>query len=126
VIDAVGGVASLASGNRRLTNNFSENLRGDLAMVNAIETNERLQVSAFEMERSNWALRAFRKTTTPPGVPVAGLVFVEPDRSASAVMLYATVDDEFYTFPFDQTVIYPDGAPTRREPPPDRPMRYQR
>jgi hypothetical protein len=60
-------------------------------------------------------LQSFRKTTTPPGQAVAGLVFVEADPSASAVMLHATIDDEFYTFPFDQTAINPN-RPGRQTP----------
>ena len=74
-------------------------------------------MSAFELARSNWELQSFRKTTTPPGQAVVGLVFVEQDPSASAVMLYATIDDEFYTFPFKQTVIHPDHPGGTATPP---------
>jgi hypothetical protein len=69
------------------------------------------------MAKSNWERRAFRKTTTGPGQSVAGLVFINQDPGASAVILYATIDDEFYTFPFEQTAISPYAhrrAPQRK------------
>jgi hypothetical protein len=117
LLSLTGQIASAASGDHHASNHASANTNYFLNQAKAATANEQYQMSAFELARSNWELHAFRKTTTPPGQAVAGLVFVDRDPRASAVMLYATIDDEFYSFPFDQTVIHPNRPNHHASPP---------
>lgn len=117
LLSVTGQLASVASGNHRSATQFGLGANFSLNQANALAAREQHQSTAYALARSNWELGAFRKTTTPPGRAVAGLVYVPQDPSASAIMLYAHVDDELYTFPFNQTVLHPNRSPAPRRQP---------
>jgi hypothetical protein len=81
--------------------------------MNAKEADERNEAVSYEIERSNWALAALRKTTLAPGKGVAGLVFVPSDAKANEVSLYVQVQNDVLSFPFEQTVYRPKLARAR-------------
>lgn len=102
LLEATAGVASATAGHGRGTTNALIATTGTADSIRAVEQNRHHQVSAYELERSNWSTAALRKSTLLPGNKVAGLVFVEKDPSASEVSLQIRTDREVLPFSFYQ------------------------
>jgi hypothetical protein len=116
LLDATASLAGAASGNHRGAGAAANLASQEGNAVAAVEARESRQVSAYELERSNWTTDAFRKTTIFPGKAAAGLVFTERDVKAQTVWLLIHIGKEIFSFPFDQVVYIPraSGEVTRR------------
>jgi hypothetical protein len=116
LLDATVGVAAVTSGDGHAAADFGRYAEHDAHMMDATHARESRQVSAYELERANWTTDAFRKTTIFPGQAAAGLVFTERDVNAKTVWLLIHINNETFSFPFNQVVYVPrpDGVVERR------------
>jgi hypothetical protein len=103
LLEVGAGVASAAGGHGQGSTHALIAADGTADLLHAVEQRGHHQVSAYELERSNWSSAALRKSTLLPGNGVAGLVFIDKDPSASEVSLHIRSGDDVLPFPFDQT-----------------------
>lgn len=103
LLQATAGVASAATGHGHAAAGVAIDAAGTAAALHSAEHANHRQISAYELERSNWATAALRKTTLFPGDRVAGLVFIEKNPSVSEVWLQIRAGDDVLPFGFDET-----------------------
>lgn len=116
LLEATASIASAASGksSEARTSHMLANQQFQLA--DDARGRESRQVSAYELDRANWTTAAFRRTTIFPGKAAAGLVFTERNVQAKTVWLLVHIDDEIFSFAFDQVVymLRKDGVVVKR------------
>jgi hypothetical protein len=104
LLDATLAVASAASGKTNGAVQAADLAGAEGNALGQVAAREDYQASAHQLERTNWATDAFRKTTIFPGKAGAGLVFVERNIKATAVWLIVQIAAQTFAFAFDQTV----------------------
>ncbi len=104
----LGATAAVASaGQHHGTHEALEFAAQEGNALEAVQAREGRQVSAYELNRANWATAALRKTTLFPGQAMAGLVFTDRDVNARGVWLLARIGEDVFKFPFDQVTYVP-------------------
>jgi hypothetical protein len=103
LLQATAAVAGGASGHGHAVAGAAVAAVGTGAALESSRQRSYQQVSAYELERSNWSTAALRKSTLFPGDRVAGLVFLEKNPAVSEVSLQVRAGDEVLPFGFNQT-----------------------
>jgi hypothetical protein len=116
LLDATASLASATSGKHRDSGDFANMAAHEGQALSGVEARESRQVTAYELERSNWTTSAFRRTTIFPGNTAAGLVFTERNVKARTVWLLVHIGDEIFSFAFNQVayVLTPNGVVMKR------------
>lgn len=116
LLEATASLAGAASGKHHAAAEGANMAAHSGQALSEVEARESRQVSAYELERSNWTTAAFRKTTIFPGKAAAGLVFTERNVKARTVWLLVHIGDEIFSFAFDQVayVLTANGVEVKR------------
>jgi hypothetical protein len=102
LLQATAAVAGATGGHGRGGAGVVMGVAGTAAALESSQLQRHHQVSAYELERSNWSTAALRKSTLFPGDRVAGLVFLEKEPAVSEVSLQIRAGDDVLPFGFDQ------------------------
>jgi hypothetical protein len=103
LLDLTAGVVGATAGHGRGTATALIAADSAAGAIQSAEQDKLNQVSAYELERSNWSIAALRKTTLFPRNKAAGLVFIGKVPKAREVSLHIRAGDDVLPFVFDQT-----------------------